>query len=329
MKAPIRSFSLFPIIFFSSYLIFSLIILITILISLRRTSIFLIWVILEVNIIRVLPLLAAKGGIFEGDASLKYFISQRVASILFIFFIGVAGQEIIFLEVFFLVILFKLGLAPFHGWMVRIFIRRNYSNIFIMGTVQKIIPLHLLSLFYFEGGFLWAILFINLILVRALMWSQTRLRLILLLSSVVNSIWILTAVNISNDWLTYILIYATMNFRLIYFLSYFNISSFTQLANLRATLKVRVSLIFARLAGLPPFLGFIQKLVILKALFFTTQFLMIFILILFSLAILWVYLRAVLRLYALSENKVGGRRGGLIVLLGLLIVTLLPGGMLL
>lgn len=207
--------------------------------------------------------------------------------------------------------------------------RSNYHNLFIIGTVQKIIPLHLLSLFFPHSRLIYLIFSLNIILMLGLIWSQASIRLILLLSSITNRIWILSVVNISTEWLSFILVYSRINFSLIYFFRYLNISSLSQLNLLSSPLKIILSLITASLAGLPPFLGFIQKLLILKALLLNIEFILIIILILFSLIILWVYLRIILPLYALAENSSSKRRRYKLSLFISLTLFLVPGSILL
>lgn len=44
--------------------------------GLTRSRILLVWVMLELNIIRVLPLLRFDGGVFRGELRIKYFLIQ-------------------------------------------------------------------------------------------------------------------------------------------------------------------------------------------------------------------------------------------------------------
>ena len=55
----------------------------SIFISLRVNSNFLIWILLELNIIRFLPIISSKEHI-EIENSIKYFLIQRWASVIFL-----------------------------------------------------------------------------------------------------------------------------------------------------------------------------------------------------------------------------------------------------
>lgn len=56
----------------------------------------------------------------EGESAVKYFLSQTVASVVFL--IGILGIK--FYSVFTMVVLIalfiKMGVAPFHGWLVSV-----------------------------------------------------------------------------------------------------------------------------------------------------------------------------------------------------------------
>jgi len=69
------------------------------------------------NIFAALPLLTKKDRFFSSELSLKYFISQRVASVFFLVcYFSLIILSFNYLEgLIFLFILFKLGLPPFHS----------------------------------------------------------------------------------------------------------------------------------------------------------------------------------------------------------------------
>ena len=80
-------------------------------------TIFFLWVSLELNIVSVLPLMGAKSSFFSSEIRLKYFISQRIASIFFIFStLGFLVSTPSIISIIIITsILFKLGIPPFHS----------------------------------------------------------------------------------------------------------------------------------------------------------------------------------------------------------------------
>jgi NADH-ubiquinone oxidoreductase chain 2 len=79
-------------------------------------TLFFFWLRLEINIISILPILGARDTFFRREITIKYFISQSVASIIFlvlfflVYFFTSSSLELIFTSA----VLFKLGVPPFH-----------------------------------------------------------------------------------------------------------------------------------------------------------------------------------------------------------------------
>lgn len=99
---------------------------------------------LEVNILSVIPLLVVKireDSVLNG---LKYFISQRAASLLFIARVLITSDFSAIVLVRRLAILFKLGIPPFHSWLLSILPNLGYVEMFILIRIQKFIPLMIL-----------------------------------------------------------------------------------------------------------------------------------------------------------------------------------------
>lgn len=100
----------------SPLVIFKLFLLISVMLALSRGSRLMMWLALEMNILRFLPILVS-GEISPLENSMKYFLIQRVASILFIMAVLVMSFNYArFIEAgIVLALLIKLGAAPFHG----------------------------------------------------------------------------------------------------------------------------------------------------------------------------------------------------------------------
>ena len=102
-------------IFITPLLGYGLMLFICIIVSLGVGDLFFQWVRLEVNILSVIPLLVIK---IREDAvlnRLKYFISQRVASLVFILRILLGAGSGLSAVVVSVVVLFKMGIPPLHS----------------------------------------------------------------------------------------------------------------------------------------------------------------------------------------------------------------------
>merc|ERR1711990_490246 len=107
---------LINIIIFSPLLRFKLILIISLAIAIRSNSNIIIWARLELNILRFLPLITSRE-YSPIENSIKYFLIQRFASIIYIscVLLCILKFNYILEIIIILRIIIKLGAAPFHG----------------------------------------------------------------------------------------------------------------------------------------------------------------------------------------------------------------------
>ena len=113
--------------------------------SFRVSSLFGQWVRLEVNMLCFLPLILRNGELNTGLAGIKYFVSQRMASVIFLIGLLLVGNLGLVQSFMGLIIVFKMGVPPFHSWLLRVLRDRRWAGILGVFTVQKVIPLVILS----------------------------------------------------------------------------------------------------------------------------------------------------------------------------------------
>merc|ERR1719319_358651 len=117
---------------FNPLLLFLSCLTLSFILSISRNSIFLLWFSLELNILRFLPI-----------------ISSVFLIINFNSFMGLIVN---------VAIVIKLGGAPFHGWFFSLSKSIRLNTIFILSTLQKLIPIIILSNLNFYFYFLISIL---------------------------------------------------------------------------------------------------------------------------------------------------------------------------
>nr|AYV63056.1 NADH dehydrogenase subunit 2 [Lovenula raynerae] len=289
--------------FLTPLLGFFSILLLSLYISMVSHSLFFFWLSLEINMISVMPLFTAKESFFSDELALKYFISQSVASIMFL------ALSILFLmmdiNVFsFLLslsIVFKMGVPPFQSWFTSIIMTSPLSTLWLMSTMQKFIPLQILSQMVINPSyifFLTSLIFVYLLLSMKNIFS---LRMALIMSAFGNSAWMLSSCFSSKAWMTFLVIYATMLAALLVCAINFSINSLTSLSNLSPLMKLLFASMFLNLASLPPFSGFLAKLILLKSLIATTPLYLILMLVMTSLLVLFSYLS--ISFYAYTKNS--------------------------
>nr|YP_010283992.1 NADH dehydrogenase subunit 2 [Conopomorpha sinensis]UIF93857.1 NADH dehydrogenase subunit 2 [Conopomorpha sinensis] len=284
----------------SNKMFFYFILMFSTLISISSNSWIGCWIGMEINLLSFIPLIINKNNKYSSEASLKYFLIQSIASINFLFLILMKMMILMNFEFnYFLTImlnstmLMKMGSSPFHFWFPIIIEGLSWLNAFFLMTWQKITPMILLS-YYYNLNFIYIIIIINAIIGALGSINQICLRKMLSFSSINNLSWMLMSIIISeNLWLMYFIIYSLLNLFLCYMFYYFNMFFFNQMFffNLKNSMKMMFLMNFLSLGGLPPFLGFLPKWLMINFLMLNNMIIMNFILIMMSLIMLYFYIR--------------------------------------
>ena len=164
----------------------------SIIISLSFNSRFFIWIRLEINILRFLPIISS-GLNIELENSVKYFLIQRWASIIFLiryFFCNFLFNSFYLLLI--ISIFIKLGISPFHTWFISILKSCSLYILILLSTVQKIIPLIILNNVYIYIRILYLCIFLTILFLLIMLPRVINLNKLLALSSLGNIIWLLS-----------------------------------------------------------------------------------------------------------------------------------------
>lgn len=222
---------------------------------------------------------------------IKYFIIQAFRSGLLIWAFFFNLNNFIFVELIIsLRFLIKLGAAPFHIWIINMIMGIKWPSILILTSLQKIIPLY--GIYNFSSLILKFFSIIICLLVASLGSFNTQmLKVLIAYSSIFSLAWLLARENFLTITF-YLIIYSLNLLGLISFLEFSN-NLLTRDFQGQETLskKVMVLLILLSIAGLPPIIGFLAKIYIVWELILLNNLLLLFVLIVFSLFILFLYLR--------------------------------------
>lgn len=197
-------------------------------------------------------------------------------------------------------ILIKLGIAPFHLWILSIGAKLNLFLLLWLLIPQKLIPLSLLFNINYHR---------NLLLLAALIIStlhsltQTKIKKIIIISSVFSINWIYIRIRIeSNIWLIYFLTYSLISFNVIIILS--NDLSITQLRGFSYTSIINqklIVLIILFISGIPPSPIFFLKIRIVYYLSSSRWVIMLSIM-LCSMIMIYIYINSLI-FSSLISNK--------------------------
>uniref|UniRef100_A0AAN0LHD6 NADH-ubiquinone oxidoreductase chain 2 n=1 Tax=Teucriogethes sp. TaxID=3123426 RepID=A0AAN0LHD6_9CUCU len=287
----------YKMLFFSS-MIFST------LMAISSFSWFSMWMGLEMNLLSIIPLFKSVNNIYPNEASIKYFITQTIASSIILLAIMlylnmnnmVSMNMNMYLDMMlnsgFLI---KMGAAPFHMWFPEVMEGLNWNMNLLMLTWQKIAPMILLM------NNMKINMFISMVIISSSLISgiqgvnQISMRKILTYSSINHISWMISSMMFSSSiWVMYFMIYSLISINIILILKNLNVYYLKQLFNSMNNnnmIKILFSFNFLSLGGIPPFLGFIPKWLTINFMIMNNMYIISTILIIFTLMTLYFYIR--------------------------------------
>jgi len=193
-----------------------------------------------------------------------------------------------------LIFLLNLGLPPVHNWLIQILKELKVKLIFFILTIHKLLPLFLISsIIIFRTAI---ILLASTVIFRLiLIVSRTTLIDTLLVSSIINRVWILLSIQVQ---------YAiTLFYWIVYSLILTTIIRLRNLIIIRNVQQSKIIFLFWLLrSGIPPFTLFWIKVTIIINLKQMT--LTIWTIIILMIILIVAYYR-IIRLMKFSSNKSG------------------------
>jgi len=278
-------------------LLFSLALIRGTLISVSSTSWYGTWIGLEINLLSFIPLISKTNNQRIAEAALKYFIVQVIASSLFLFAVITLNVSSIQLSItiWILAISIKLGGAPFHIWIPEVIEGITWFDCLILITWQKLAPLTLIRYTITSPVALISLIIIISVIVGSVGGlNQTSLRKIIAFSSINHTGWLIAAIICdSKTWITYFLIYSLLTIITTSLIGRNKLNHINQTfsLNMQSTTKLAIFTRLLSLGGLPPFLGFLPKWIVITKITHIFSVVTITIMVLMALITLFYYIR--------------------------------------
>nr|QNE85896.1 NADH dehydrogenase subunit 2 [Potamophylax rotundipennis] len=286
--------------------------------SLSSLSMINIWMGMEVNLISFIPLMINKNNNFSSESMMSYFLIQSLSSANFLFsslliisltkwFNLTSLKSMIIIILMNISLLMKLGAAPFHFWFPKTMKGLNWMNCLILSTWQKILPMITLS-YCFMSKLIILMAITSTIIGSIMGLMQTSLQMILTYSSISHIGWMLMSLMLNmNTWLIYLIIYSILNFILMFLFKILNMFNLNQIYSNKNSnfMKYFIMLNLLSLSGLPPFLGFLPKWLVINLMMDNNLILITFIMVMMSLINMYFYIRITYTYFMLNflENK--------------------------
>nr|YP_010363735.1 NADH dehydrogenase subunit 2 [Clinterocera nigra]UNZ13002.1 NADH dehydrogenase subunit 2 [Clinterocera nigra] len=272
------------------------------------------WMGLEINLLSIIPLMGSTKNMLASEASLKYFITQTLASTILLFSIIMTSlyfsynlnSNIYFSLIFNTSLLTKMGAAPFHFWFPEVMEGLTWLNSTIMLTWQKIAPMILIMYSNQTITYFIIVIIISMLISGIMGTNQTSLRKILAYSSINHIGWMMSAIMLSPTmWFYYFITYCAITINIIVIFSMLNIFYINQLYisfNSNPMMKFFFMMNFLSLGGLPPFLGFMPKWLLINSLIQANMYFLTFMMTIMTLITLYFYMRITFSTFLLNTS---------------------------
>nr|AIY61945.1 NADH dehydrogenase subunit 2 [Caetetermes taquarussu] len=274
------------------------------------------WMGLEINLMSFIPLMSNIKNMYNTEASLKYFIVQVMASatLLFMVVMKTLMEDLFTFEsseftpmIICTPLLLKSGAAPLHWWFPGVMEGLSWENCAMLMTIQKAAPMMLMSYLIEINMFTLSIILLSTIVGSIGGLNQTSMRKILTYSSINHTGWMLIALTTSETlWMVYFMIYSTLTMTVVSAIKLSGTSFINQtmLTNKEVTLmKFMMFTSLLSLGGLPPFLGFLPKWIIIQAMIMNNMTPLATIVVVTSLITLYYYLKISYSSFMILNNE--------------------------
>nr|YP_009905712.1 NADH dehydrogenase subunit 2 [Aphaenogaster famelica]QGW36315.1 NADH dehydrogenase subunit 2 [Aphaenogaster famelica] len=267
-------------------------------ISLFTSDLMTLWFFLEIN--NFLFISMAQIQTKKKKMIFMYFIIQVIASFIMIFTI-IMNNFFFFNNylslLFFLSLLFKLGIPPFHSWLPLIAPFLSWNILLIMLTIQKLIPFYMLSLMKMNTFTFYIVLIMCCIIPPYMSLNKNNFKLIMAYSSINQASWMILLIYMKILlWLNYFIFYTMISFSLFWFINYYKmIMNFKYMSINNSKLNIIPFMLLLNMAGMPPFSFFIMKWYSIYFTLYNSNFFLILIMMMMSsLFMLYIYINMTL-----------------------------------
>nr|AXS65152.1 NADH dehydrogenase subunit 2 [Elateroidea sp. 4 KM-2017] len=287
------------------------------LISISSYSWLAMWLGLEINLLSIIPLMQSSKNILSNESSIKYFITQAVASTIILVSIIILSYKstmisnsLIKSSTYIMMnssFLTKMGMAPFHFWFPEVMEGLSWLNCLLILTWQKIAPMILLMYSNKLTTFIMLTIIIAMIISGVMGVNQISLRKILAYSSINHMGWMMSTLMINETiWMYYFIIYSIISINIVAILNKFKIFFLNQLfqtMNSNTLIKFFFIFNFLSLGGIPPFLGFFPKWLTVQILIQQNMYVLPLTMIIFTLISIYMYTRITMSSLILNINE--------------------------
>nr|WDE24461.1 NADH dehydrogenase subunit 2 [Psyllaephagus sp.] len=261
------------------------------------SSTFFMWMIMEINLMCFMSILSIYKFMFS-EIMMIYFLVQAMNSYLFLISSMLMNWDILSNPIFLMILISlvaKMGLPPFQSWYLKMMKHLNWIIFFFNSSVQKFIPLVIMSKFNQNNLLIKIISLILLLMIPLLSINSLSLKLVMSYSSMIQLLWILILMIINEKiWLSFFLFYNLISFNIYYLFYKFNKNYTFETMKMSPFLDMLINFMILSFAGIPPFTGFLNKLMFFNMTSSKFSIFLNSLIMLFSLMNLFFYIRIII-----------------------------------
>nr|YP_010591415.1 NADH dehydrogenase subunit 2 [Stethoconus japonicus]UFQ24454.1 NADH dehydrogenase subunit 2 [Stethoconus japonicus] len=260
------------------------------------------WMGMEINMMSFIVIMFNSKNNFLSQSSMMYFLTQSMASIMFIMMMMMFNFNIIKMEktimsnIMMMTMMIKMGSPPFHFWFPNIMNKTNWMTCMLMSTWQKVAPMYVMSQMMTDSYMMIMIIITNVITGALMGLNHTSTRMIMAYSSITHTGWMMSCM-LSNkkSWLMYMALYSLLMMSVCMMMYKYNIMHINQmnLKNMYPYEKITLLIMMMSMGGMPPFLGFLPKWIALENMIHLSKMPLLMVMMMSSLLTLSYYLRLV------------------------------------
>nr|YP_007025073.1 NADH dehydrogenase subunit 2 [Gorpis humeralis]AEH21200.1 NADH dehydrogenase subunit 2 [Gorpis humeralis] len=267
------------------------------------------WMGLEINMMAFISLIAKSKDHLISESMMMYFLVQSMGSVMVLLMI-ILNNSLMFysmastmtMNVLMMGMCIKLGVPPFHSWFPEMMSKLNWIKGLMLMTWQKIAPMFIMASCMSNLLMLFIILSVLAGALGGL--NHTSLRKLIAYSSINHMGWMISCLYFnSNLWMMYLTIYTIMMTPLTVWMHYNKIYFMNQASVMTKTLteKMVLSLNMLSMGGLPPFIGFYPKWMIIQSMMENGSKIIIIIMVMCSLLTLLYYMRMLTSMFMMNN----------------------------
>lgn len=205
------------------------------------------------------------GLIISSECTMKYFIVQRIRSSILILglMLMLLNSQFNYDLIITLSIIIKIGVAPFHTWILSLIEGLRYIMLFNLFTLIKIVPIIITININVNLNLL---IIFRLILGSVFGLAQNSIRKILSYSSIFNIGFLIYSLSNFSLWFVYFFLYSINLFIFTLILNNNNINYLNQFMINKFDMKFKLSIwaLILSSGGIPPIIGFWAKFIIIE-----------------------------------------------------------------